>query len=167
MLEEDVYADALGMSADEASQCDWEAGGNLLPVLRSLSREGHLRPHMSMAMAMFMHDLTQKHGSSQGLVSDLGIKIDQSRRATTPRAIGNVLARDRCLALLDGLRPHERELLKHLILSGESPRSELATWGADRSGYKSRKTQSAFAVGQCISLITTIMNHRYYRPTEK
>jgi hypothetical protein len=60
---------------------------------------------------------------------------------------------DECL---NRLRPHERELLKHLVTIREKPGAGLASYGRARSAYSTGRTARAFVVGRISALLESV-----------
>jgi len=117
----------------------------MVDVLTSLVKQGHLTQAQAKAGYSFLRDLQKSQGSSAGLVGQVAERVDSSTMARLAPPDGG--GSDAYSKVLQGLRPHERELLHFLVIHKELPRGSLADWGRQNSAYKTPKTATAAAVG--------------------
>jgi len=130
-------------------------GGSFGDVMDELKEEGHLTLRQWNAGQLLLVVLQTSHGSSAGIVGQVGDKVDNSTRQPLYPPGGGTGA-DAVGALLKGLRHHERELFKFLVVHRELPRGSLADWARTRSAYKTNKTCRAMAVGRITGFLDSI-----------
>ena len=135
---------------------DWQAGGGLPDIVRELHRDRHLPARLVQAACHLVADMARCHGSSGGLVSSHGVRVDGGSGDRDLGPVADVDAWQRMSRVLSSLRPHERELLTWCIVSGELERGSLADWGRQLSAYSTPRTARAFAAGQIRSMLETV-----------
>lgn len=142
---------------DRISTEDWQAGGHLGDFLRDIYKAGHLAPEEFVAGMSLLDDMQQVHGTSGGLTARYGDQVDNVQPERLPPRFGSRPdAYQRMQTALDSLRPHERDLLSHLVRGRELQRGKLSDWGRVRSGYSRPDAQAAFAVGQIKSMLASL-----------
>lgn len=131
-------------------------GGALGDVLDELKEEGHLSSRQYHAGVLLLRMLQTWHGTSAGFSRWLVERIDNGGYED---AVAQRVARadlERLDVLLKGLRQHEREFLKFLVVHRERPRGTLADWGGIKSAYKTNKTRRAVTVGRASGFLDSV-----------
>lgn len=131
-------------------------GGSMGELISELHSEGHVNPRQFRAVVALLSDLRAYHGDSGGLVGYPTEKVQTgaSERIWPPGGppgiveLGNRLNR---------LRPHERHLMRRLVVGKEMARGTLADLGRLSSGYKTAKTRKAVAVGRICAFLDTLV----------
>jgi len=129
-------------------------GGGFGDLLDELKGEQHLTDRQYLAGNVLLTMLRTSHGSSNGLVGQISDKVDSSARQPLWPVGGASIAH--VDSLLKGLRRHERELFKFLVVHKELPRGSLADWGRTRSAYKTNKTRRAVTVGRVTGFLDSV-----------
>lgn len=124
-------------------------------VLEEWKQEGHLTERQYLAGRVLLAILQRCHGSSDGIVGQLLDKVDGSTRCPDwpPGSGADVAELER---LLKGLRRHEREFMRHLVVHRERPRGTVADWGSVKSSYRTNKTRRAFTVGRGTGFLDSV-----------
>lgn len=135
----------------------WLAGGAMGDVLEGLKKEGHITGRQYVAGLWLLDEMRKSHGTSAGLIPQLGERVDTSRMARLfPPGGGDPDSFARMEIFLDGLRQHERELLGFLIVHKERTRGSLADWGRGRSAYEHGRSARAFTTGQISAALSSL-----------
>lgn len=148
-------ASCVGAGAERLVDEHMAAGGAMEEVIDVLRREGHVPDRLYVSALHLLGDMRNALGSSAGLVGQLGVRVDSSRRGGHG-AFRHSAAFERMRRILDGLRPHERELMRWLVTCRELERGTLVDRGRLTSGYEHARTARAYATGQIVSLLATI-----------
>jgi hypothetical protein len=128
----------------------------MVDVLTSLVKEGHLTQAQARAGYAFLKELQQYHGTSAGLVGQVQERVDMTTRSRLAPPDGGGMGTGSIDLIVQGLRPHEQDLLRFLVIHKELPRGSLADWGRQNSGYKTPKTCKAMAVGAVRSMLDSM-----------
>lgn len=128
-------------------------------VISDLHQEGHVSPKQFRAAVSFLNDLHAWHGGSGGLVlGDIDDRVQMSHEGRLWPPGGSYSA---ALGAFDArlklLRPHERHLMRRLVVGKEMARGTLADLGRLSSGYKTAKTRKAVAVGRICAFLDTLV----------
>lgn len=135
----------------------WLAGGAMGDVLEGLKKERHITDRQYVVGMCLLEDMRKAHGTSGGLIPQIGERVDTTLRARLfPPGGGDPDSFARMQRLLAGLRQHERELLGFLIVRAELPRGSLADWGRGRSAYAHGRSARAFTTGQISSALSSL-----------
>lgn len=135
----------------------WLAGGGMGDVLDGLKKEGHITDGQYVAGCWLLQQMQQAHGSSGGLVPQVGERVDCSNvQRLFPPGGGNLDSFMRMENAMRRLRNHERELLNFLIVRKELNRGSLADWGRGRSAYEHGRSARAFTTGQICAALSSL-----------
>jgi hypothetical protein len=114
----------------------------------------HLQPRTRRAASLLVAAVQAHHGNSGGLVTNISEKVDVGRVARLRPPGGQ--STDLMEKLLHGLRRHEREMIKALVVSPERGVASLTAFGRSRSSYDSQKTARSYAVGRLVAMLETL-----------
>lgn len=136
---------------------DWQAGGSIGDIIDSMYKEGHVRDELYVICLRLLDDMRRTHGTSGGIVLELGERVQTSvRERTAPPGGGDPDAFDRMERALSKLRAHEREMMAYLIRTRELPPGGLAHVGQQSSGYKHARSARAYMTGRIVALLESI-----------
>jgi hypothetical protein len=124
--------------------------------LEELREEGHLSLRQYQAGVMLLRMLQTWHGTSRGFARWVVERIDNGNYEEALEHRASKAHLGQLDNLLKGLRSHERELLKFLVVHRELPRGSLADWGRQHSGYKTNKTRRAVIVGRVTGFLDSV-----------
>jgi hypothetical protein len=122
----------------------------------------HLTVSQYEAAKLIMAYMAGGWGSSEGLVGQIGTKVDCSTVARLYPPSGGGHLDERTAQQLRGLRQHEIELISRIAFGRGRC---LEEYGMVNSGYKTNKTARAFAIGRVTALLESVAELAQLKPT--
>ena len=122
----------------------------------------HLTIWQYQAAQLIMQHMAGTIGSSEGLVGQMGTKVDCSTRPRMAPPNPGGAINEQVSRQLKGLREHEVELLSRIAYGRGRC---LEDYGKVKSSYKTSKTARAFAIGRVTALLDTVAELAQLKPT--